>query len=451
MKAPMNTFKIFVIEDDPFYGELIRRHLALNPDNEVFLFSTGKDALTNLHISPHLISLDYRLPDLSGMEVLKRINTSNPDIPVIIVSGQEDINTAVELLRMGAYDYFVKDDHTKTRLWNAANKIRENLMLRTELSELKEEVGKKYEFGNILKGNSQEIQRIFRLMSRAIKTNITVSITGETGTGKELVAKAIHYNSGRSNKPFVAVNVSAIPNELIESELFGYEKGAFTGATTRKIGKFEQATEGTLFLDEIGEMGLNMQAKILRVLQENELTRIGGNTVIKISPRIIVATHRNLAEEVRKGNFREDLYYRILGLPIELPPLRDRGHDILILAKHFSDTFCKENGLPAKTITKEAQDKLLDYTFPGNVRELRAVIELACVLSDSTKIEPSHINFNSTNSLSDFLLEETSLAEYNKKIIRYFLVKYNNNVNLAAKKLDIGKSTIYRMIKNNEL
>ena len=447
----MNTIKIFVIEDDPFYGELLRRHLSLNPDNEVYLFSTGKEALANLHLQPQLISLDYRLPDISGMEILKKIHTKTPDIPVIIVSGQEDINTAVELLRVGAYDYFVKDDHTKTRLWNATNKIRENLILKNELTQLKKEVGKKYKFTNILKGNSEAMQHIFNLMSRAVKTNITVSITGETGTGKELVAKAIHYNSPRANKPFVAVNVSAIPNELIESELFGYEKGAFTGAVTRKIGKFEEASGGTLFLDEIGEMNLNMQAKILRVLQENELTRIGGNTVIKINPRIIVATHRDLAEEVRKGNFREDLYYRILGLPINLPPLRDREHDIFILAKHFIDSFCKENDIPPKTLTKEAQDKLFNYTFPGNVRELRAITELACVMSDTDKIDTTHINFSSTNSLSDFLMAETTLAEYNRKIVRYFLIKYNNNVGITASKLDIGKSTIYRMLKNNEL
>jgi len=447
----MNTFKIFVIEDDPFYGELLRRHLSLNPENEVYLFSSGKEAIANLHLQPHLISLDYRLPDMSGIEILKKINTKFPDIPVIIVSSQEDINTVVELLRVGAYDYFVKDDHTKTRLWNATNKIRENLILKNELTELKKEVGKKYKFTNILKGNSDAMQHVFGLMSRAVKTNITVSITGETGTGKELVAKAIHYNSRRANKPFVAVNVSAIPNELIESELFGYEKGAFTGAITRKIGKFEGASGGTLFLDEIGEMNLNMQAKILRVLQENELTRIGGNTVIKINPRIIIATHRNLAEEVRKGNFREDLYYRILGLPINLPSLRDREHDIFILAKHFIDSFCKENSIPAKTLTKEAQDKLFNYTFPGNVRELRAITELACVMSDTDKIDSIHITFSSTNSLSDFLMAETTLAEYNRKIVRYFLIKYNNNVSIAASKLDIGKSTIYRMLKNNEL
>jgi DNA-binding NtrC family response regulator len=295
------------------------------------------------------------------------------------------------------------------------------------------------------------MQKVFDLMARAIKTNITVSITGETGTGKELVAKAIHYNSDRAKKPFVAVNVSAIPNELIESELFGYEKGAFTGADTRKIGKFEQASDGTLFLDEIAEMDLAMQAKILRVIQEKELTRIGGNKIIKINPRIIIATHRNLQEEVTKGNFREDLYYRILGLPIKLPPLRERGNDVLVLAKYFVDTFTEENKLDPKVISPEAQNKLLSYSFPGNVRELKAVMELACVMADAKIIEPSHINFNSVNALSGFLLEETTLAEYNKKIIRYFLDKYNNNISKVAEKLDIGKSTIYRMLKNNEL
>jgi len=447
----MNTFKIFVIEDDPFYGELLRRHLSLNPENEVYLFPTGKEAIANLHLLPKLISLDYRLPDMSGLEVLKIINAKSPDTTTIIVSSQKDINTAVELLRVGAYDYFVKDEHTKTRLWNASNKVRENISLKNELTELKKEVSKKYKFTNILKGNSDAMQHVFNLMDRAVKTNITVSITGETGTGKELVAKAIHYKSNRKNKPFVAVNVSAIPNELMESELFGYEKGAFTGANTRKIGKFEQASSGTLFLDEIGEMNLNMQAKILRVLQENELTRVGGNDLVKVTPRIIIATHRNLSEEIGKGNFREDLYYRILGLPIELPPLRDRKNDVFILAKHFVDTFCEENNIPQKTLTKDAQDKLYHYSFPGNVRELRAIIELACVLSDTEEIDTTHINFNSTNSLSDFLMAETTLSEYNRKIIRYFLLKYNNNVNVTAAKLEIGKSTIYRMLKNNEI
>jgi DNA-binding NtrC family response regulator len=447
----MEAFRIFIVEDDVFYGEMLKHHLSLNPDNEVHLFKTGNDCLKNLFKAPSLISLDYSLPDMSGLDVMKQIRKDNMDVPIIIVSGQEDISTAVTLLREGAYDYFVKDPDVKDRLWNVIKKIRENLQLRHEISYLKEEIGKKYEFRNVIKGNSPAIKQIFNLTEKAIKTNITVSITGETGTGKELVAKAIHYNSTRAKKPFVAVNVSAIPGELIESEMFGHEKGSFTGAATRKIGKFELAQGGTIFLDEIGEMDQNMQSKLLRVLQERELTRVGGNDTIKIDVRLIVATNRNLTEEVHKGNFREDLYYRLLGLPIEIPPLRYRGNDILLLAKYFVDEFCSENKMPRFSITESAQNKLMRYSFPGNVRELKAIMELATVLSDTDQIDESHISFNSTDLSGNFLLEENTLEEYNRKIIRFYLRKYNENVLQVAQKLDIGKSTIYRMLKENQI
>lgn len=447
----MESFRIFIVEDDALYGEMLKHHLSLNPDNEVHLFKTGSDCLKNLYKNPNLISLDYSLPDMSGLEVMKAIRKENNEVPVVIVSGQEDISTAVALLREGAYDYFVKDDDTKDRLWNVIKKIRENLQLRSEISYLKEEIGKKYEFRNVIKGNSPVIKQIFGMIEKATRTNISVSITGETGTGKELVAKAIHYNSPRAKKPFVAVNVSAVPKELIESEMFGHEKGAFTGAVTRKIGKFEQAQGGAIFLDEVGEMDLNMQTKLLRVLQERELTRVGGNELIKIDARVIVASNRVLADEVQKGNFREDLYYRLLGLPVELPPLRYRGNDIIILAKYFTDEFCNENKMPKLSITEAAQQKLMKYPFPGNVRELRAVMELAAVLTDSDQIDDSHISFNSTDSAGSFLMEENTLAGYTRKIIRYYLQKHNNNVMVVAKKLDVGKSTIYRMIKEKQI
>lgn len=446
----MSPFKIFIVEDDRFYGELLKRHLQLNPENEVYLYQNGKDCLNNLYLKPDMISLDYRLPDYTGDSILKKVHADYPELPVVIVSGQEDVKTAVYLLKEGAYDYFVKDQDTQDRLWNTANKIRENRQLKNEIDVLKEEVGKKYNFSNI-KGNSASIKSVFAMMDKALKARITVSITGETGTGKELVAKAIHYNSTRANEPFVAVNVAAIPSELIESELFGYEKGAFTGANARKIGKFEQANNGTVFLDEIGEMDINMQSKLLRVLQENELTRLGGNALIKLNVRLIVSTHKNLAEEVKKGTFRDDLYYRLLGLPIELPPLRTRGNDIIVLAKYFADEFCQENDIETKVITLDAQEKLMKYSYPGNVRELKAVIELATVLTDGDEIGPENINFNANNSVSDFLNEDCTLDEYNHKIIRFFLEKNDNNVLLTAKKLNIGKSTIYRMLKNQEL
>jgi DNA-binding NtrC family response regulator len=447
----MEAFRIFIVEDDLFYGEMLRHHLSLNPDNEVHLFKTGAECLKNIYKSPALVSLDYSLPDMSGLEVMKAIKKENNEVPVVIVSGQDDISTAVRLLREGAYDYFVKDDDVKDRLWNIIKKIRENLQLKSEISYLKEEIGKKYEFRKVIKGNSPAIKNIFSLIEKATRTNISVSITGETGTGKELVAKAIHYNSPRAKYPFVAVNVSAIPTDLIESEMFGHEKGSFTGAITRKIGKFEQAQGGTIFLDEIGEMDLNMQSKLLRVLQERELTRVGGNDLVKIDVRLIVATNRNLADDVQKGRFREDLYYRLLGLPIELPPLRFRGNDILMLAKYFVDDFCAENKMPKLSISEPAQKKLMQYHFPGNVRELRAIMELAAVLTDGEQIDDKHISYTASDSPGNFLLVESTLEEYNRKIIRYYLQKYNNNVLHVAKKLDIGKSTIYRMIKENLL
>ncbi len=447
----MSTFKIFIVEDDELYGNMLKHHLSRNPDYEVELFLTGNDCLKNLYKNPSFISLDYRLPDMSGHEVLKSILEYNSEIPVIIVSGQEDITTAVELLKEGAYDYFVKDDNTKDRLWNVINKIKENFELKQEISELKEEIGKKYEFSKIIIGNSPAIKKVFGLIEKAINSNILVSLTGETGTGKELVAKAIHYNSSRSKQPFVAINVSAIPKELIESELFGHEKGAFTGATTRKLGRFETANKGTLFLDEISEMDKSMQSKLLRVIQERELTRVGGNEVIKFDIRLIVSTNKNLSQLVKKGNFREDLYYRLLGLPIELPPLRYRGDDILILAKYFVDEFCKENKMKKLIISTDAQEKLMKYPFPGNIRELKAIIELAAVLTNSDIIDENDISFNTTNTITDFLLEENTLKVYINKIIKHYLQKYDNNILMVAKKLDIGKSTIYRMIKHDEI
>ncbi|MDX2302220.1 MAG: sigma-54 dependent transcriptional regulator [Microscillaceae bacterium] len=446
----MESFKIFMVEDDEMYAQLLSYHLSLNPDYEVETFSTAKEFLNSVHRKPSLVTLDYSLPDMSGGDLLKKIKSQYPEIPVVIISGQEDISTAVKLLKEGAYDYIVKDDDAKDRIWNSVKNIRENISLRDEIIHLREEIGKKYEFSKIIKGNSSAIKKVFAFMEKAAKTNITVSITGETGTGKELVAKAIHYNSPRSKRNFVAVNVAAIPRDLIESELFGHEKGAFTGAATRRIGKFEEAHRGTIFLDEIGEMDLNMQTKLLRVLQEKEFNRVGGNEVIKIDVRVVVATHRDLAEEVRKKNFREDLFYRLLGLPIKVPPLRSRGNDILLLAKFFIDEFCKENKLEKMNITPEAQKKLMKYPFPGNVRELKAVMELSAVMANNNQIEADSISFNSATSMSDMMLEETTLREYTNRIIKHFLEKYDNNVMLVAKKLDIGKSTIYRMLKNED-
>jgi two-component system, NtrC family, response regulator AtoC len=447
----MEHYSIFIIEDDPWYGEILEYHLSLNPDYQITRFDSGKDCLANLHKRPSLITIDYSLPDTTGVALFKNIRSLYPDVPVIVISAQEDVSTAVELLKMGVTDYLVKDDNTKDLLWNAIVRIRENQSLKKEVETLREELGQKYEFEKIIKGNSPAIKKIFGLMEKAAKTNINVSVTGETGTGKELVAKAIHYNSERRKKSFMAVNMAAIPHDLLESELFGHEKGAFTGAVVRKIGKFEEANKGTLFLDEIGEMDMSLQSKLLRVLQERELIRVGGHEKIKLDVRLIVATHRNLADEVTKGTFREDLYYRIMGLPVELPPLRDRGTDKLLLAKFFLDEFCRENKLPVLLISPEAKDKLSGYHFPGNVRELKAIMDLAAVMSDGAEIKADDISYSSTRG-NDFLLtEEKTMKDYTIHIIQHYLKKYDNNVLQVADKLDIGKSTIYKMIQQKEI
>ena len=447
----MKTFKIFIVDDDKWYGEIIKYHLALNPEWEVHLFGSGNEVLEHLHEGPSVVTLDYSMPNMSGMQVLKKIKAINNSIPVVIISGQDDIETAVDLIQKGAYDYIVKNDGTKSRIWNVIKNIRENVEVRAELEILKEEITQKYNFSKSIIGNSPAITRTFGLIEKASKTNINVSISGETGTGKELVAKAIHYNSAQQKRPFVAINMSAIPKELIESELFGHEKGAFTGANTRRIGKFEEAKDGTLFLDEIGDLDINMQAKLLRALQEKEIVRVGGSAPIKTKARIIVATHKNLQDEVKQGNFREDLFFRLLGLPIHLAPLRERSEDIIILAKHFIKTFCKDNKMQKLTLGHTAQNKLMTYPYPGNIRELKSIIDLACVMANTGIIEAEDINFSSNASLQDFFVEEKSLKEYTQQIISNYLEKYNNDVLLVAKKLQIGKSTIYRMIKNNEI
>lgn len=433
------------------FAKIIAHHLSLNPDYEVEIFANGKQCLNNLYKNPAVITLDYNMPGLSGLEVLNKIREFNPELPVVIVSGQKDISTAVELLKQGAYDYVLKDDDTKERLWNIIRNIKEHHQLKQKVSALEQEITKKYSFGNMIKGNSLAIERVFQLIEKAARTNINVSITGETGTGKELVAKSIHFHSARAKQAFVAVNVSAIPRELIEAEMFGHEKGAFTGAYNRRIGKFEEASKGTIFLDEIGDMDTNMQSKLLRVLQEEEVTRIGGNSVIKLDVRVIVATHKNLLEEVKSGRFREDLYYRLLGLPIEIPPLRDRSSDIYILARHFVDEFCTKNKMKKLTIAPDAFEKLKKYPYPGNVRELKAIMELAAVMTDGDTITEKDITFSSASVSGDFLQEETTLEEYNRRIIKYFLDKYNNKVRVVADKLGVGKTTIYRMMQENKI
>lgn len=444
------SVRIFVIEDDPVYAKFMQYVLGLNPDYEVTCFGTGKDFLKQLHQRPAVVTLDYALPDMSGEAVLRQIQDFDPEIPVIVVSAQDRIRTAVELLKAGAFDYISKDDDAKERILNSIQNALHQSTLRREIGRLRQEISRRYDFEKTVIGLSAPLKNLFPLLEKAARTNITVTLTGETGTGKELLAKAIHYNSDRKSKPFIAVNLPAIPRDLVESELFGHEKGSFTGAQARRIGRFEEAQGGTLLLDEIGEMDLNLQSKLLRVLQEKELTRVGGNEIIRLDVRIIVATHRHLETEVEQGRFRSDLFYRLLGLRIHLPPLRERGKDILVLAKHFLDRAAAENNLGKLRLSEDAQQKLLTYSFPGNVRELKSIIDVGAVMSEGGEVRGRDITFTSLSTDPSASAKEMTLEEYTYRLIRSYLNKYDNDVPEVAKRLDISKSSIYRYLKEME-
>lgn len=443
------TTKIFILEDDLWYSQFLSYHLSLDATHEVVAFSSVNEFLHSLSAAPDIITLDYHLPGFEGEVILNRILEASPNTYIIVISGQEDISKAVNTIKQGAYDYIVKNEETKDRLWSIIEKVKQHIALKREIEALRKKINLNLNIEQDIVGSSEPIQKIFKLVRKAASNDINLIITGETGTGKEFTAKAIHQRSTRGEKPFIAVNISAIPSELLESELYGHEKGAFTGATNLHIGKFEEAHGGTLFLDEIGEMDINLQFKLLRILEERKVTRIGANSSFAVDVRIVAATHRDLLEEVRKGNFREDLYYRLLGMQIHLPPLRERGHDLLLIAQKVLQTYCQQHDLPAKTLTANAQQKLFKHTYPGNIREIKAIVELAAVLSNSKYITPEDIQLPESQPAP--MSEEKTLDEYIADTVQKYLERYNYNVLHVADKLKIGKSTIYRMIRKKEV
>lgn len=384
--------KIFLVEDDIMVATLIKQHLTKMNDLEIFHFQSAEDAINNLHENPDIVSIDYNLPGMDGLTLMSRIKAYNQAILCILVSGQESLEVVVSAYKSGAQDYILKNDNLFVNMENSIKNLTMNVTLKKEVEILKDQIIDRNRYSNII-GGSNSILRILKLIQKVEKSNMMVLVTGQSGTGKELVAKAIHYNSPRSRKPFVTVNMGAIPEELIESELFGHEKGAFTDAREKRIGKFEEANEGTIFLDEIGEMDMGLQTKLLRVLQEKEITRIGSNKTMKLDFRLVAATNKNLSQEVKNGKFREDLYYRIQGFLIHLPPLKERGDDILLIAKNFLTEFCTTNRMPQMTIEKEVMKYMMEYSWPGNVRELKAVIERAALMAENNTITMSDMTF----------------------------------------------------------
>jgi DNA-binding NtrC family response regulator len=371
--------KILIIDDERPIRSTLRDIL----EYEKFEVEEAVDGLEGLEKIKKgnfdLIFCDIKMPKMDGLEVLSKIQEINAEVPVIMISGHGNIETAVEAIKKGAYDYISKPPDLNRLLITVKNALDKSNLI-TETKVLKKKISKGFD----IIGESQAIKEIKEMIARVAPTDARVLITGENGTGKELVARQIHEQSNRSKAPLIEVNCAAIPSELIESELFGHEKGAFTSAISQRKGKFEQAEGGTLFLDEIGDMSLSAQAKVLRALQENKITRVGGDKEIKVNVRVIAATNKNLKEEIAKGNFREDLYHRLSVILIHVPSLNERKEDIPLLTEHFLNLICDDYGIAKKTITKEAIKELQKINWTGNIRELRNVIERLIILSDKT-------------------------------------------------------------------
>lgn len=450
--SPAEKYSILVVDDDKNIGKMIEIHLRRAKEYRVITATSGEACLKIIQEEiPDLILLDIQMPGIDGIETLKRIRDYDPRIPVVMMSAHGTIEKAVQSMKLGAYDFITKPFASDRLLVTVKNTLMTSSLQR-EIAELRSELKGKYNFANIV-GQSGKMQEVFRSIEKIIDSNVTVLIQGESGTGKELIARAIHYHSKtRSNKPFVAVNCSALPESLLESELFGHEKGAFTGASGRRIGKFEVANGGTIFLDEIGLMSQITQAKLLRVLQEREFERVGGNELVKVDVRVISATNVDLEEAVKNGTFREDLYYRISVFPIRLPPLRERKEDIPLLAAHFLEKYSKQEGKGIEGIAPDALELLMAYNWPGNVRELENAIERATLLATTSEISPKDLP-NSVRSIGEKKIYEkdATLSSWIEKLeedaLRQALLECEGNISKTAKKLGIGRATIYRKAK----
>lgn len=385
--------KIFIVEDNDLYATLLQHSLESEDKYDIHIFPSAEELFKNIHLNPDIVTIDYNLPDRNGLEVLKEIKNYNADIQTIILSGQDKVEVVVECYKQGANGYIIKNDNTMVDLAKSVENLSKNANLRKEVDYLREQIIDRNKYNKII-GESAAILKVLRLIQKVEKTNMLALITGESGTGKELAAASIHYNSPRAKMPYVLVNMAAIPEDLMESELFGHEKGAFTGADSKRIGKFEEANGGTIFLDEIGEMDMNLQTKLLRVLQENKIMRLGSNKEIQLDVRVIAATNKNLAQRVKEGKMREDLYYRLQGFLIHLPPLRERENDSILLAKHFLKEFCERNKIPQKQFSPQALQKIANHTWPGNIRELKALVERTVLICDSDTITPDDMIFS---------------------------------------------------------
>jgi DNA-binding NtrC family response regulator len=446
---------IWVVDDDPAIRELLS-FIAGEAGYEVDTFASGAEILASSGAAPDAILLDLMMPEVDGVEVLKEINRRHPKLPVIMVTADHDVQRAVEVTKLGAYDYLTKPIDQERLLTTLSNALSHGDLER-EVARLKEELSDRYHLRSIV-GSSAAMRKVYEQIEKVLESEITVFIAGESGTGKELVSKAIHYASLRSDGPFIDVNCAAIPEGLQESELFGHEKGAFTGAVATHPGKFERASGGTIFLDEVGEMSPSAQARLLRVLQERVLQRVGGTETIELDVRVISASNRDLAKMVEDGSFRQDLYYRLVVFPITLPPLRDRREDIPLLVEHFLEKYARDAGKRVTGVESQAMDAMAGHGWPGNVRELENVIHRTLLVSSGLELtledlppgiggdeavprdaQPTTAPGGGSGTLN--------LEELEREAIIRALESNKGNLSDVARQLGIGRSTLYRKLE----
>ncbi len=443
---------ILIIEDEA----KMRRLLELNLGEDGFKTVSAPDAETGLRLlaseQVDLVLTDLKLPGMSGLELLQAVKRQNAALPVVVMTAFGSVETAVEAMKAGATDYVLKP-FSLAEMRMVVHKELDVSRLREENRSLREALGEKYSHPNIVAG-SAKMQEVLAIVERVAPTNSTVLLGGESGVGKDLIARVIHEKSRRASGPFIKINSTAIPENLLESELFGYEKGAFTGASSSKPGKFELADKGTLFLDEIGDVPPATQVKLLRVLQEREFERLGGTRTVKVDVRLVAATNRDLRAALEEGTFREDLYYRLNVVPIDIPPLREHKEDIPDLTNLFLRKFCGESGRPVTTISPEATNLLLSHHWPGNVRELQNIIERACALAKTSRLEPGDIHIDSsprnkaTTSGEGFLPAGMTLDQWEDDMIREALKRAGGNKSQAARLLGLSRNALrYRLSK----
>ena len=466
MSAP-----ILIVEDDAMQQQMLKTLLHRKLGYEAHSLENGQKALDYLASNDsqniELIIMDLNMPVMGGLEALEIIHHEHPHIPVIVLTGSNNVEDAVKALKLGAIDFLMKPYNGDRMATTVKNTLKLSTLSK-DVNRLKRQQDGAFIFKSLI-GHNQGLAETIHQGRKAALSNITILITGETGTGKEVFSRAIHGESNRADKPFIAVNCGAIPEQLVESVLFGHEKGAFTGATEKAIGKFRKAEGGTIFLDEVGELPLDTQVKLLRVLQQKEVEPVGAAKAVPVNIRVISATNRDLEQEVAKGTFREDLYFRLNVLQIELPPLRNRKSDIVALAEHFIKRFCAQNNLPPKTIDEKGLHSLMAHDWPGNIRELENTINRAIVVSESSVLQfgDSGLNpvTNNTSSAPITPIPPTKIsntvsvlnkdgsfktvAQLEEEAMHLALDHFNGNITQAAKALGMAKSTFYKKYKKN--